>query len=87
MSCMDWLMSSRALATASESPHRTPLITVGMFCNTGNGQIRMNIFEFTGEFGNNDTQDNLAEEVEVREINSERLMRGWAAGEKGVRTR
>jgi len=25
--------------------------------------------------------------VEVRELNSEGLMRGWAAGEKGVRTR
>jgi len=25
--------------------------------------------------------------MEVRELNSEGLMRGWAAGEKGVRTR
>jgi len=25
--------------------------------------------------------------VEERELNSEGLMRGWAAGEKGVRTR
>lgn len=34
MSCMDWLIISRALATATVSPHLTPLITVGMFCNT-----------------------------------------------------
>lgn len=35
MACIDWLMASKAVATASVSPHLTPLITLGMFCNTG----------------------------------------------------
>lgn len=35
ISCIDWLMFSKAWTTALVSPHLTPLMTTGMFYNKG----------------------------------------------------